>query len=128
MLKRYWILSAMFGLCFVLISIGVTTHSLQQIDINILQKNDFGDGCRRYELNTASPNAHQHHHLICIKCGSVSEFADDLLENLEADIMKKSKFKITDHQVTFYGYCSKNPDTCSAARSATAHAITNKLL
>ena len=28
----------------------------------------------------------------------------------------------------FYGYCSKNPDTCSAARSATAHAITNKLL
>lgn len=38
MLKRYWILSAMFGLCFVLISIGVTTHSLQQIDINILQK------------------------------------------------------------------------------------------
>ena len=28
----------------------------------------------------------------------------------------------------FYGYCSKNPDTCSAARSATAHAIANKFL
>ncbi|WP_368207133.1 MurR/RpiR family transcriptional regulator, partial [Blautia wexlerae] len=28
----------------------------------------------------------------------------------------------------FYGYCSQKPDTCSAARSATAHAIANKLL
>lgn len=90
--------------------IGLATvyRSLELLsEFTILQKIDFGDGCRRYELNTANPNAHQHHHLICIKCGSVSEFADDLLENLEADIMKKSKFKITDHQVTFYGYCSK---------------------
>ncbi|WP_182188508.1 Fur family transcriptional regulator [Pectinatus frisingensis] len=90
--------------------IGLATvyRSLELLaDINILQKNDFGDGCRRYELNTASPNAHQHHHLICVKCGKVNEFADDLLDDLEADIMKKSNFKITDHQVTFYGYCSE---------------------
>lgn len=90
--------------------IGLATvyRSLELLsDLSILQKNDFGDGCRRYELNTATANAHQHHHLICVSCGKVAEFADDLLDELEDDIMKKSNFKITDHQVTFYGYCSK---------------------
>ncbi len=90
--------------------IGLATvyRSLELLsELAILQKNDFGDGCRRYELNTANPDAHRHHHLICLKCGKVAEFADDLLEDLEVDIMEKSKFKILDHQVTFYGYCSK---------------------
>ena len=31
-------------------------------------------------------------------------------------------------RLPIYGYCSQKPDTCSAARSATAHAIANKLL
>mgnify|MGYP002231685742 FL=1 len=52
-------------------------------DLNILNYLDFGDGCRRYELNDASPNEHQHHHLICVECGKVLEFTDDLLGNLE---------------------------------------------
>ena len=29
---------------------------------------------------------HQHHHLICLKCGRVYEFEDDLLEELEQKI------------------------------------------
>lgn len=90
--------------------IGLATvyRSLELLSsLLLLHKNDFGDGCHRYELNTATANAHQHHHLICMKCGKVTEFADDLLEDLEADIMKKSHFKIVDHQVTFYGYCEE---------------------
>jgi len=90
--------------------IGLATvyRSLELLsDINILQKMDFGDGRSRYELNETDAKEHQHHHLICLKCGTVKEFADDLLEPLELDISKKSQFQIIDHQVKFYGYCQE---------------------
>lgn len=81
-------------------------------DMEILQKIDFGDGRSRYELNDADASQHHHHHLICMNCGNVREFEDDLLENLEQDITDKCKFKIIDHQVKFYGYCQE----CQAKR------------
>lgn len=74
-------------------------------ELNILQKMDFGDGRGRYEFSESE--VHNHHHLICLKCGSVSEFEDDLLESLESTIEKNNNFKIVDHQLKFYGYCDK---------------------
>lgn len=80
-------------------------------DLGVLVKIDFGDGCARYELNTADPTIHHHHHLICVKCKKVIEFEDDLLEDLEATISKKSGFQILNHEVKFFGYCKD----CQAA-------------
>ncbi|CQR74019.1 Ferric uptake regulation protein [Sporomusa ovata DSM 2662] len=75
-------------------------------ELEILQKIDFGDGRSRYEINeTSSP--HHHHHLICLTCGRVIEFADDLMEDLENIIAENSNFSIVDHQVKFYGYCQE---------------------
>ena len=76
-------------------------------EIDILQKIEFGDGCARYELNLTEPNSHQHHHLICTSCKKVIEFSEDMLDNLEVDIMKKCGFKVTDHQVKFFGLCEE---------------------
>ena len=76
-------------------------------ELGILQKMEFGDGCSRYEIGTMTPDEHQHHHMICLKCKKVFEFQDDLLDKLEKDIYKKSGFKIVDHQAIFYGYCKK---------------------
>lgn len=76
-------------------------------EIGILQKMDFGDGCSRYELNMTAPNAHQHHHLICRRCGKVIEFSDDLMEELESCIAEQCNFKVIDHQVKFFGYCEE---------------------
>ena len=73
--------------------------------LDILQKMEFGDGCSRYEIKTMTPDEHQHHHMICLKCKKVYEFQEDLLDKLEKDISKKSGFKIVDHQAIFYGYC-----------------------
>ncbi len=74
--------------------------------LGILVQIDFGDGCARYELNTTDPKIHHHHHLICLKCKKVIEFEEDLLDDLEADIAKKSGFEILNHEVKFFGYCS----------------------
>ena len=76
-------------------------------ELGILVRMDFGDGCARYELNTVDPKIHHHHHLICLKCKKVIEFEEDLLEMLEAYIEKKSGFKIVNHEVKFFGYCSE---------------------
>ena len=76
-------------------------------ELGILVRMEFGDGCARYELSTADPNIHHHHHLICLKCKKVIEFEEDLLDELEADIAKKSGFQILNHEVKFFGYCSE---------------------
>lgn len=90
--------------------IGLATvyRSLELLsELEILQKMDFGDGRSRYEINQSKEKEHQHHHLICLQCGEVKGFAEDLLEELECDISKKSKFQIVDHQVKFFGYCQE---------------------
>lgn len=74
--------------------------------LGIITKIEFGDGCARYELNASDPQIHQHHHLICVKCKKIIEFEDDLLDDLEDFISKKSGFKILNHEVKFFGYCS----------------------
>ncbi|MFZ3171258.1 MAG: Fur family transcriptional regulator [Carboxydocellales bacterium] len=74
-------------------------------DIGVLQKMNFGDGRSRYEF--AQEEEHHHHHLICLSCGEVLEFTDDLLESLETTVVGKTGFKILDHQLKFYGYCKR---------------------
>ena len=75
-------------------------------ELGLLVRLDFGDGCARYELNTADPKIHHHHHLICLKCKKVIEFEEDLLDELEKNIADKSGFEILNHEVKFFGYCS----------------------
>ncbi len=74
--------------------------------LGLLTRINFGDGRERYELNTATSDEHNHHHLICLNCKKVIEFDEDLLEDLEADVAKKSGFEIVNHELKFFGYCS----------------------
>jgi len=86
--------------------IGLATiyRTLQLFDdLNIIKKLNFNDGCYRYELS--ENQRHQHHHLICIQCGTVYEFDDDLLEDLEHKISINKNFTVTDHMVKLFGYC-----------------------
>ncbi|MBE8955348.1 MAG: transcriptional repressor [Quinella sp. 2Q5] len=73
--------------------------------LGILVQVDFGDGCARYELNTADPKIHHHHHLICLKCRKVIEFEEDLLDELEGLIDEEFGFQTINHEVKFFGYC-----------------------
>jgi Fur family ferric uptake transcriptional regulator len=50
---------------------------------------------------------HHHHHLICLSCGKVLEFKEDLMEMLEDKVESTTGFKICDHEVKMYGYCNE---------------------
>jgi Fur family ferric uptake transcriptional regulator len=89
--------------------IGLATvyRTLQLLEqLGVINKHNFDDGCGRYEL-AGDEEDHQHHHLICLKCGEVQEVEGDLLEHLEKEIEEKKEFKIIDHKVKFFGYCSR---------------------
>ena len=79
-------------------------------EMGFLSKVNFGDGMERYEVKDL--NTHQHHHLICTKCGQVYEIKEDLLEDVEKLIEERTGFKIQDHQLNFYGICPK----CQASK------------
>ncbi len=88
--------------------IGLATvyRTLQMLDkIGFINKLNLDDGCLRYELDL-DQGSHNHHHLVCKKCGRVIEVEEDLLDNLEQSIETNYKFKIYDHDVKFCGICS----------------------
>ena len=72
-------------------------------DLGILQKVNFGDGRSRYEFTEA--RTHHHHHLICVQCGKVVEFTDELLRSLDESVEKQLGFRILEQELIFYGYC-----------------------
>ncbi|BCV25062.1 Fur family transcriptional regulator [Gelria sp. Kuro-4] len=88
----------------------------------IIHAADFGDGCKRFEV-VADNAPHYHHHLVCLGCGRIIEFSQDLLEDLEQQVGEKTGFKIVNHSLRFYGYCrecqEKNPAAPASGRRHT---------
>lgn len=70
---------------------------------HVVHKLNFGDRRSRYEL--VEPEAHSHHHLICMRCGKIIEVKDDLLQKLEESVSTENDFEVIDHRLQFYGYC-----------------------
>jgi Fur family ferric uptake transcriptional regulator len=48
-----------------------------------------------------------HDHLVCVDCGFVAEFIDDVIEQRQEEIAKQNNFDLTDHALTLYGVCYK---------------------
>lgn len=87
--------------------VGVATvyRTLQLLcRLNIVTKIYLDDNVSRYEINL-NENVHNHHHLMCERCGKVTEVHEDLLEELERHIEADYGFKISNHQLGFYGKC-----------------------
>ncbi|MBN2160805.1 MAG: transcriptional repressor [Spirochaetes bacterium] len=62
------------------------------------------DGRRIYEFS----QGHGHHdHMLCVQCGEIIEFRDDVIEQRQKQIAEKYNFKMTDHRLEIRGLCSK---------------------
>jgi len=48
---------------------------------------------------------HDHHHLICRKCGGACEISHDLLKSLYTQLQKDTGYQIDSMHVTFFGLC-----------------------
>jgi Fur family transcriptional regulator, ferric uptake regulator len=70
---------------------------------DLVHRHNFEGGHSVFELNTGE----HHDHLVCVTCGVVVEFLDDLVEKQQAVIAKAHGFEIQDHSHTIYGVCQK---------------------
>jgi Fur family transcriptional regulator, ferric uptake regulator len=77
----------------------------------LIHKLVLGDGQARYEFKEGKKESH-HHHLVCLKCGKITDYTEfekeelEFVQKTEAFLSKKFRFKITDHNIEFLGYCS----------------------
>ena len=74
-------------------------------------RHHFEEGRAVFELESGN----HHDHLICMRCGSVTEFVDEDIELRQRMIANKFDFKISDHSLVIYGECSKCRANASAA-------------
>lgn len=68
-------------------------------EAGILTRHDFGDGRGRYE--TVSDDHHDH--LIDLQTGTVVEFSNDAIEELQKEVAHKLGYKLIDHRLELYG-------------------------
>lgn len=78
-------------------------------ELQIAYKLNFDGNCYRYEV-ADEDRLHQHHHLICSKCGKVQEVKEYLLMEIEERIQQNYNFLVKDHELKFYGLCSECQD------------------
>ncbi|MDD2585433.1 MAG: Fur family transcriptional regulator [Syntrophomonadaceae bacterium] len=86
-------------------NIGIATvyRTLERFAaINILYKTMFAGDKYRYEF--CNDRNHQHHHIICLDCGKITEVEDVLLNNLE-HYLENQGYQVVDHDLKFYAYC-----------------------
>lgn len=74
------------------------------LNCNLVVKHVFEPSRSRYEK---APVTSTHDHLICTKCGQVSEFSCPEIEKIKTSVEKTQKFSIVKHSLYFYGLCEK---------------------
>lgn len=71
-------------------------------DAGLVIKHNFDNDQAVFELESG-----QHHdHMVCLRCGSVIEFSDDLIEQRQREIAARHGFRLTHHALTMHGICA----------------------
>ncbi len=69
----------------------------------LVQRHHFEGGRSVFELTR---NELEHHdHIVCVKCGLVEEFFDEIIEKRQHDIAEAKGFEVTEHSHYIYGLC-----------------------
>lgn len=67
----------------------------------LVVRHNFEGGHSVFELD----QGHHHDHIVCIKCGRVDEFVDEVIEQRQKAIAKQFGYDMTDHSLHLYGIC-----------------------
>lgn len=47
-----------------------------------------------------------HDHIICIRCGDITEFTCEAIESYQQSVAKKYHYKLIDHRLELFGICA----------------------
>lgn len=67
----------------------------------LVTRHHFEGGNSIFEINSG-----QHHdHILCVKCGKVDEFTDNIIETRQKEVASQLGYDLTDHSLYLYGLC-----------------------
>ncbi len=67
----------------------------------LVTRHHFEGGNSVFELSDSD----HHDHILCIKCGKVDEFSDEIIETQQKKIAQRLGYELTAHGLYLYGYC-----------------------
>ncbi len=85
------------------LSLGTVYRNLNVlITQGLVQRLPFGSGYDRFEARIAP-----HYHLVCDRCGKVSDFEMPQHPSVNESVQKMTDFKVLRHRIDFFGLCKK---------------------
>jgi Fur family ferric uptake transcriptional regulator len=87
-------------------NIGIATiyRNLAFFEENGLAESiSFGKDGKKYEIG----HKKHHDHLVCLECGKIIEFIDDVIEKRQEEVATKYNFKMHDHIMKIVGVCQE---------------------
>lgn len=67
----------------------------------LVERHHFESGQAVFELNEKG----HHDHIVCVVCGKVEEFFDEMIESRQQEVAAAKGYEVTDHSLTLYGKC-----------------------
>ncbi len=80
----------------------------------LVKRHHFEGGQSVFELNQGE----HHDHIVCLQCGKIEEFVDEVIEQRQREIATQFGFTLAEHSLILYGTCS---DPACIARSGQRH-------
>lgn len=78
----------------------------------LVTRHHFEGGHAVFELERGG----HHDHIVCLQCGQVDEFHDEMIEQRQREKAESLGYKLVEHNLIMYGQCRK-PD-CPKLKSA----------
>ncbi len=88
------------------IGLGTVYRVLTQFETaGLVRRHYFEGGQSVFEFN----QGRHHDHIVCLQCGRIEEFCDEVIEQRQHAIAARLGFDLIDHSLILYGHCS-TPD------------------
>ncbi len=85
------------------VSVATVYRVLTQFEqAGLVMRHHFEGGHSVFELAVED----HHDHMVCVVCGKVVEFFDEVIEQRQHDIAKEHGFTVTEHNHYLYGTCA----------------------
>ncbi|HXH04083.1 MAG TPA: ferric iron uptake transcriptional regulator [Candidatus Competibacteraceae bacterium] len=78
----------------------------------LVKRHYFEGGQSIFELNQGD----HHDHIVCVKCGRIEEFFDEVIEERQRAVAAAHHFNLAEHSLILYGVCA----ACQQAESSAA--------
>ena len=72
------------------------------VKAGVAHERRFADGLLRYEI---AVEGEHHDHIICLDCGKIVEFEDEIIEARQKIVAEEHGFEIISHRLDIYARC-----------------------